>query len=82
MQYYISFDDQYEWTLLLPGHFRINPSNAKATFVQSTTTKFFEIQLNPIMFGIHWIALAGFLLHFISAKLDTSSIRVYTHLYH
>ena len=54
--------------------------------------KIFENHLNPVMFGIHWIALAeysqmsthlpefqplsGVLHHFVLAKLPSSSIHV------
>ena len=35
----------------------VNPSNAKATFVQNTRTqRFLKIPLKPCLAGIHWKA--------------------------
>ena len=73
----------------------VNPSNAVATFVQSTGTKVYESK--PCHFGIHWIALAEYsqmsthmsgiqemfryLDHFAVSKLATTSTRVKTMQY-
>ena len=39
----------------------VNPSNAKATFVQSTRMqRFFKPSNRPHHIGIHWIALAEY----------------------
>ena len=57
-------------------HLVFNPSNAEATFVQSTRTlKFlkFENHLNTVIGFNHF---SGFLNHFVLAKLVTSSIRI------
>ena len=70
----------------------INPSNAMATFVQSTIMQIFLKPSKPCHVGIHWRALAehsqmsthlprfqsflGFLYHFVLAKFATNSIRV------
>ena len=79
--------DNLEWKPLDTQIRRIslNPSNAEATFIQSTRTQILHL-------GIHWIALAeysqmsthmpgfrsfsGFLSNFVLARLATSSIRV------
>ena len=69
-----------------------NHSNAKATFIQSTRMQRFLKTFKPCHIGIHWIALTEyfmmstyvpefqsfymFLLHFVLAKLATSSKRV------
>ena len=67
-----------------------NPSNAEATFIQST--RIFENHLNPVMLvfigklllsTLRWVPIchgfghfSGVLLHFVLAKLATSGIRV------
>ena len=62
---------------------KINPSNDRATFVQSTSSKDFCKQSKPCHVDIHWIALAEhsqMSTHmpglFLLAKLATSNIRV------
>ena len=70
----------------------VNPSNAEATFVQSTWTKSFFENLNPIMLvfiwklsmsALRWVPIcqgsslsSGFLHLFVVFKVVTSSIRV------
>ena len=70
----------------------LNPSNAEASFGQSTRTQLFLKTIETLSFGIHSIALAeysqmgthmpgfqsfsAFLHHFVLAKLAASSIRV------
>ena len=39
---------------------RVNPSNAEATFVQSTRAEFFWKPSKPCHVGIHWITLTEF----------------------
>ena len=70
----------------------INPSNAEATYVQSTRTQRLWKPSKPFHISTHWKALTeysqmstylpgfhsflGFSHHFVLAKLATSSIRV------
>ena len=74
----------------------VNPSNAEATFVQSTRMQISLKPPKPCYVGTHWIALAeysqmsthlpgfwsffNFLYYFVLAKLATSSIKVTIYL--
>ena len=57
----------------------LNPSNARATFVQSTWMQIYEDHLNPVtlvFFGFQLYFNQVLVHNFVLAKLATSSIRV------